>query len=111
MQNVAKWSILLICLAWCVLALFSNVMAWGKADIGWIVDDRYRLIKLDSDLIMEIKDTEQVINQEVDRINEMRKRKRCIEKKQRLYSDGNGFDVVSKFVCDDNYKKLQVVFN
>ena len=67
-------------------------------------------MQLDQSLFLSIKDTELIIKQEVDKINEMRKRKACVRQKQTLYSDGNGFEEVSKFVCDDNYKKLQVVF-
>lgn len=110
MHKAIGYILLVIVVLACVLHLFQNVLAWDKMDYNTIVDDRVRLVRLDTDLTMELLDGEPYLQLEADRLNLLRKRKHCVQIKQEMYSNGASLEEVSAFVCPDDYQKIEINF-
>lgn len=68
------------------------------------IEDRKRLVELEMELITELARMEKEITGAVDYYNHLRNRKSCVEYKNRLYSEGQGYDMVSNVECGKPYK-------
>ena len=86
---------------------YDNGITFNKDET---INDRKRLVEVETNLIIEIEQYRKTIKEDIEKYNSLNKRKKCIEDKNQSYSQGKTFEEVSKFVCNDDYKKAKVVF-
>jgi len=112
MKNLFILSVLvltIICWSLETKAFWENVFS-DNTEKEQTINDRKRLVELEVNTMIEVIDTRIILENNVKTFNELSKRKKCIEDKNKSYSQGKTFEEVSKFVCNDDYKKAKVVF-